>query len=108
MQKTKECGCRQILEHPIQIEVINLKRQSVRRNIDNWEWESKWAGNPLNGKKISYEDTAIVIGNEENLSDGEVVYYAGDPALPSGVEKPDSISEAYQEEMGGQMVLYGL
>ena len=84
------------------IEVINLKRQVYEGTSTIGNGNPSGQGTRLNGKKISYEDTAIVIGNEENLSDGEVVYYAGDPALPSGVEKPDSISEAYQEEMGGQ------
>ncbi|MFR7585751.1 MAG: glycoside hydrolase family 98 domain-containing protein, partial [Mediterraneibacter gnavus] len=83
------------------LEVINLKRQvyEAQPNIVN--------GNPgdgkrLNGTKISYQNTAIVIGNKEDLSDGQIVYCEGNPTLPDGVEKPESISSPYQEAMGGQ------
>ena len=66
-----------------QVEVINLKRQVYegQPNIVN--------GNPgdakrLNGTKISYQNTAIVIGNKENLSGGQIVYCEGNPTLPDG------------------------
>lgn len=69
-------------EYPI--EVINLKRKMY------------------NGNNQRYTNTAVVIGNREDLSDGEVVYCQGDVTLPQGVERPAETSDIYQEAMGGQ------
>lgn len=81
------------------IEVINLKRQvySGTPTISNPNGQHA----RLSGTTISYESTAIVIGNDPNLSDGYVVYYQGDFDLPRGVNKPTA-SARYTEPMGGQ------
>ena len=79
------------------IEVINLKRQVYTGQTTN----SSGDNSRIQGSKITYQNTAIVIGNEENLSDGEVIYYQGTFALPDGVERP-AASDLYQESMGGQ------
>lgn len=80
------------------IEVINLKRQVYQGQTSN----SSGDNSRIQGSKITYQNTAIVIGNEENLSDGEVIYYQGTFALPDGVERPSVTSDLYQESMGGQ------
>lgn len=84
-------------EYPI--EVINMKRRVYQGTPgDN--------GNQSNcrvtGTKYTYQDTAIVIGSQPDLSDGEVIYYSGNVTLPNGVEAPDAVSNAYTEAMGGQ------
>ncbi len=68
------------------IEVINLKR----RMYDDKSNISMALGH--SNKPLRYNDTVIVIGNQEDLSDGYVVYYNdedGSVTLPEGVNKPE-------------------
>lgn len=84
------------------LEVINLKRQVYDGQATIGNGNPSGQGKRLKGTKISYKNTAIVIGNEEDLSDGQIVYYEGNPTLPDGVKQPENVSKPYEEAMGGQ------
>lgn len=84
------------------LEVINLKRQVYDGQATIGNGNPGNQGKRLKGTKISYKNTAIVIGNEEDLSDGQIVYYEGNPTLPDGVKQPENVSKPYEEAMGGQ------
>ena len=80
------------------IEVINLKR----RMYDTTN-QGVWGDETMNdNNKLNYANTAIVIGNEEDLSDGYVVSCNGNVDLPKGVTKPTSATTGNQKEkLGG-------
>ena len=84
------------------LEVINLKRQVYDGQATIGNGNPSGQGKRLKGTKISYKNTAIVIGNEEDLSDGQIVYYEGNPTLPDGVKQPENVLKPYEEAMGGQ------
>ena len=84
------------------LEVINLKRQVYDGQATIGNGNPSGQGKRLKGTKISYKNTAIVIGNEEDLSDGQIVYYEGNPTLPDGVKQPENVQRPYEEAMGGQ------
>ncbi len=85
------------------IEVINLKRQVYKNAPKNQDFQNGGATHTrINGEAITYEKTAIVIGNEPNLSDGKIIYYQEGAELPQGVKVPASASPTYTEAMGGQ------
>ena len=79
------------------LEVINLKRQVYDGQATIGNGNPGNQGKRLKGTKISYKNTAIVIGNEEDLSDGQIVYYEGNPTLPDGVKQPENVSKPYEE-----------
>lgn len=78
------------------IEVINLKRQVYDGATTNS------AGNNarIQGTPITYQNTAVVISENEDMSDGYVVYYQGRFDIPNITEPAPS--QPYVEPMGGQ------
>lgn len=96
------------LEDSYPIEVINMKRQvyegttSLAYNDKNGGDYNGTAAQITGSAKITYTNTAIVIGNQPDLSDGQVVYYSGNVTLPTGVAVPATSAGTYQELMGGQ------
>ncbi len=71
------------------IEVINLKRKMYEGTSDANMKEGH------SNKALKYQDTVIVIGSKEDLSDGYVVYYNDDDGsvvLPDGVTKPENVA----------------
>lgn len=85
------------------IEVINLKRQVYKNEPKNIDFSSGGATHTrIDGQTITYQKTAIVIGDKPDLSDGQVIYYQEGASLPDGVQAPSTASPTYPEAMGGQ------
>ena len=85
------------------IEVINLKRK-MYTGVGNLNTTTG-----VTGSALKYNDTVIIIGNDENLTDGYVVYYNDDDhsvTLPEGVQKPESTATGGLNEQMAGMYFY--
>ena len=78
------------------IEVINLKRQVYNGTTTN----STGNNARIQGTPITYQNTAVVISENADMSDGYVVYYQGRFDIPNITEPTPS--QPYVEQMGGQ------
>ncbi len=86
------------------IEVINVKMRNYvgQSTFRNGSGDSRMKR--LTGTKAKYKGVSVVIGENEHLTDGQVVFCQEGAMLPDGVKRPDQLASGAPEmaEMGGE------